>query len=125
MREQISWWVELAIKPGQLGNFQSLTGEMVEAAQAEQGVLSYQRFISDDSQVVHVYERYVNSSAALAHLRRFIEVFSDRFASMANRRRFTVLGNPSDELKLVLDQYGAIYCGPFGPFNYWAWRRNA
>jgi hypothetical protein len=27
---QISWWVELAVKPGELANFEKLTAEMVE-----------------------------------------------------------------------------------------------
>jgi hypothetical protein len=31
MGDQISWRVELAVKPGELENFQALTGEMVEA----------------------------------------------------------------------------------------------
>ena len=39
MGDQISWFVELAVKPGQLDNFQALTSEMVE-------VLTYQRFVS-------------------------------------------------------------------------------
>lgn len=47
MGNQVSWLVELAVKPGQLDNFQALTGEMVESSSGESGVLSYQRFVSE------------------------------------------------------------------------------
>jgi hypothetical protein len=30
MGDQISWWVELAVKPGQLDNFEALTAEMTD-----------------------------------------------------------------------------------------------
>jgi len=119
MGDQISWCVELAVKPGQLDNFQALTGEMVEAARREHGVLAYQRFVSADCKLVLVYERYADSAAALAHLRQFEKNFAKRFLEMAERTRFTVLGNPSDELRALLDGFGARYLEPFGDFAYW------
>jgi hypothetical protein len=61
---QVSWWVELALRPGCLENFAKLTGEMVASAQAENGVLAYQRFISEDGQTIFVHERYEHSGAA-------------------------------------------------------------
>jgi quinol monooxygenase YgiN len=119
MQNHVSWWVELAVKPGQLANFEKLTAEMIEATRTEAGVLSYQRFISNDNQIIHVYERYADSSAAVAHLRRFREVFSDRFASMVERRRFHVYGDLSTELRTLLDEFGVTYLRPFGSFDYW------
>ena len=56
MGEQVSWQVELAVKPGELDNFRTLTEEMVESTRGEPGVLSYERFVSTDGQMVHVYE---------------------------------------------------------------------
>jgi hypothetical protein len=35
MGGEISWHVELRVKPGQLGNFRMLTGEMVAMTQRE------------------------------------------------------------------------------------------
>ena len=119
MGDQISWCVELAVKPGQLDNFQALTGEMVEAARREDGVLAYQRFVSADCKLVLVYEQYADSAAALAHLRQFEKNFAKRFSEMAERTRFTGLGNPSDELRALLDGFGARYLKPFGDFAYW------
>lgn len=119
MSKEVSWHVDLAIKPGKIESFQALTREMVEAARDESGVLSYQRFISEDGKQVHVYERYADSAAALAHLRNFAKNFGQRYLTMVERRRFTVLGRPNDELREVLDQFGAIYLTPFGDIAYW------
>jgi quinol monooxygenase YgiN len=92
---------------------------MVTYTKTESGVLSYQRFVSAEGKVVHVHERYADSASALAHLRAFAEKFSDRFLSMVERTRFTVFGNPNDELRKILDGLGAIYMRPFGEFTYW------
>ena len=119
MRDQVSWRVELGVKPGQLDNFRVLTGEMVESTLGETGVLSYERFVSGDGNFVHVHERYADSSSALAHLRTFAEKFSERFLSMVERKRFLVFGSPSGELMKILDGFGAIYMRPFGDFGYW------
>jgi hypothetical protein len=76
--------------------------------------------VSEDGQVVHVYERYADSASALAHLRTFAKRFGGRFLSMVDRTRFTVFGTPSDELKGILDGFGATYLRPLGDFAYWA-----
>jgi quinol monooxygenase YgiN len=120
MTEEVSWLVELAVKPGKLADFEKLTGEMVAATRVETGVLAYERFVADDDRLVHVYERYASSAAAVAHLQNFGTVFGDRFASMVRRKRFTVYGNPTEELRALLDRYHATYFKPFGPFAYWA-----
>jgi quinol monooxygenase YgiN len=120
MTTEIAWYVELAVKPGQLANFEKLTGEMVSATHAETGVLAYQRFISNDNCVVIVYERYANSEAAAAHLRKFAVEFGERYARVVDRTSFVVLGNPSAELRGLLDAYAARYFAPFGPFAWWS-----
>ena len=119
MSNQISWRVELAVKLGQIDNFRALTGEMVESTRKEPGVLSYERFVTDDSKFVHVYERYADSVAALAHLQEFRKKFGDRFSIMVERTEFTVYGNPTDELRGLLDGFAATYLKPFGDFEYW------
>jgi quinol monooxygenase YgiN len=116
---QVSWWVELAVRIGCLDDFEKLTGEMVNSSRAERGVLAYQRFISDDQRTVFVYERYEDSDAAAAHLRTFAAAFGERYASMVDRKHFVVFGDPSDELRTLLDGYGATYYRPFGRFPYW------
>ena len=120
MDKEISWLVELRIKPGQSDSFRALTGEMVAVTKREPGALSYQRFISADGTTLHIYERYINSAAALGHLQAFAKIFAERFEEMVERTRFTVFGNPSAELRAVLDGFNATYLKPFGDFEYWA-----
>ena|SRR5579864_3746674 len=120
MDREICWHVELLIKPGQLESFRALTGEMVEHARREVGILSYQRFINEDGKIVHVFERYADSNAALAHLEMFAKRFAERFQRLLERKSFVVFGDPTAELKAVLDGYGAVYAKPFGDFAYWA-----
>ena len=120
MSAEIAWRVELAVKPGRLNEFRALTGEMVEFTRREPGVLSYQRFVSDDGRSVQIYERYADSAAAVSHLRNFVKHFGDRFQGLVERRSFTVFGTPSEELRGILDGFGAIYLKPFGDFAYWA-----
>jgi quinol monooxygenase YgiN len=105
MKNEISWHVELRIKPGQLDNFRLLSDEMVAFTRQEPGALSYQRFICADDATIHVYERYINSAAALSHLQGFSQTFSERFSGMVERTRFVVFGHPNAELKAVLDGF--------------------
>jgi quinol monooxygenase YgiN len=118
MPTPVSWHVELAVKPGQLEPLRALTAEMIAAARIEPGTLSYERFASDDGQVVHARESYADSEAALAHLRVFTARFAARLASLIDRRRFLVFGDPSAELRKVLDGFGATYFAAFGDDGY-------
>jgi hypothetical protein len=96
---EISWQVELTVKPGELDNFRALTREMVESTKRESGVLIYERFVSEDDKVVYVYERYADSAAAAAHLLAFGKMYRDPFMNMVDRRRFTVFGTATDALR--------------------------
>jgi (4S)-4-hydroxy-5-phosphonooxypentane-2,3-dione isomerase len=110
------------VKPGQLGNFRTLTGEMVVVTRREPGVLSYQRFISEVGAIIHLYERSADSAAALAHLEVFAKRFANRFSAMVERNAFTVFGYPSSELKAVLDRFNAMCLKPLDDFDYWSQR---
>ena len=109
MSNEVSWQVELMVKPGELGNFRALTKEMMETTKGEPGVLIYERFVSEDGRIVHVYERYVDSVAAVAHLVAFGKQYGERFKGMVDRKRFTVFGAPSEELRSILDRFNADY----------------
>lgn len=92
---------------------------MVEHTAKEQRVLTYLRFVTTDNEIVHVLERYETSEAALEHLRAFQDKFAERFSNMVSRRRFTVYGTPTAELKTVLDGFGATCLSPLGDLSYW------
>lgn len=117
MNNEVSWQVELVVKPGKLDEFRTLTHEMVEYTKSEQGVLVYERFISEDGKTVYVYERYTNAASAVAHLQTFREKYGQRFVDMVERKQFTVFGKPSDALRAILDEFGATYLNPVDGFS--------
>jgi quinol monooxygenase YgiN len=117
MSEPISWHVELEVRPGQMDAFRALTDKMVEATRGERGAMIYERFIGGDERAVHVYERYVDCAAAVAHLKAFQTTFGRGFASMIDRKSFTVFGTPTPELRQILDPLGATYFARLAGFS--------
>ena len=111
MHDHISWWVELTIRPPDVNAYRDLTREMIEFARTEPGTLIYDRYLDNDGLTIHVFERYVDSTAAVAHIRNFDVLFAHRFHGMIERKRFTVFGDPSTELRHLLDRFGARYVG--------------
>jgi quinol monooxygenase YgiN len=116
MSENVSWLLELAVKPGQLDGFRELMTEMVESTRGEPGTLVYEWSISDDEGTVHIHERYADSAATLAHMATFGERFAPRFLAAVEPTRWVVYGTPSDEVRQALDGLGAGYMAPFGGF---------
>jgi len=116
MDNDVSWVVEISVKPGQLEVFRALMTDMVASTREEPGALSYRWFVSDDGSTVHIYERYADSAATVTHLQNFGANFAERFLAAATPTRFTVYGTPSAEVKEGLNALGATYLGPFGGF---------
>ena len=116
MTSESSWVLQVAPKPGKLDEFTSLMGEMVESTSNEPGAVAYEWFVSDDGSQIHIYKRYADSDATLAHLGAFGENFAERFLGAVDPTGFTVYGSPSDALREGLAALGPTYLGPFGGF---------
>ncbi len=116
MGDQVSWIIELAVKPGQLDNFRGLMSEMVESTQAEPETLSYDWFVSDDGGTVHIYERYATSDALVTHITGFKRKFAERFMTMVEPTRFVVYGEPNEAARNEMADFGPTYLGTFGGF---------
>lgn len=117
--KQVSWRLVLAIRPEHINQLQALTAEMVDSTCKEIGTLIYERFISEDRQFLHGYERYVDSDAAVEHLEHFSHRFDARLSSLAVLIKLTVYGRPTAKLKQLLDDREAAYFTPFGELPYW------
>ena len=59
---------------------------MVVSKSTEPGVLGYRRFIGADQRTVYIHECYGSSEAAVAHLRKFVAIFSKRYGALLERR---------------------------------------
>jgi quinol monooxygenase YgiN len=116
MDKQVSWLVEVEVKPGELEAFKQLVADMVESTSPEPGTLSYEWFISDDGKLVHIYERYADSEALLAHFQGFLDKFADRFSASVDLKRFAVYGEPSAEAREALAPLNPIFLGTLGGF---------
>ena len=66
--------LELEVQDGRENDFRALMTEMIRATEAnETGTLSYEWSTSADGKQCHIYERYADSTAVLAHLATFGE----------------------------------------------------
>jgi quinol monooxygenase YgiN len=116
MEEQVSWVLEVTVKPGQLDTFKSLMDEMVAGTSGEPGTLNYEWYISDDNGTIHLFEKYANSEAMVDHVTGFMEKWAGRFMACVDPTRFTVYGNPSDAARELLAPFGGTYLAPWGGF---------
>jgi len=116
MSEEVSWSLELAVKPGQIDVVRALILEMVESTQNEPGALMYEWSISDDESTIHSYDRYADSDAVLEHLSTFGEKFAERFLAAVDPTRVVVYGSPTDQAREALDGFGALYMKPLAGF---------
>jgi len=115
---EIYWVFELAINPGRFEDLQILMAAMVEATQRnEVRATNYEWAISDDRKVCHVYERYQDSAATMAHLESFGANFAARFTEVVKPTRLVVYGTPSAQVKEALAGLSPVYMAPFGGFR--------
>jgi quinol monooxygenase YgiN len=100
MNDNVFWILEATIHPGQLDNLKALMREMVEGTQRDEpGALNYEWFIADDGNSLHLYERYADSEAVMAHRRNFAQKYRERFLSCLTITKMTLYGNPSDAVR--------------------------
>lgn len=118
MSSIVSWNLQLNVREGQLETFRSLLEEMTAATRSDEpGTLTYEWFLSEDDTVCHLYERYADAEAVMAHLGNFGSKFMTRFMDCLEPTGFHVYGNPDDQARAVLDGFGAVYFRSFGGFS--------
>ncbi len=115
MSKNIIWTVEGTIKEGQFEDLTSLMEEMVETVQKEPGTLNYEWTLGDDGESLHVYERYRDVDATIAHLSTWA-IFADRFTSVVDITRFVVFSELPSSLQDAVGGLKPIYMKPIGGF---------
>jgi len=68
MTENIYWILKAKIGDRNLDNLKRLAEECCEITKTEPGVMAYEWSIAQDRGTLHIYERYVNTEAAMAHM---------------------------------------------------------
>jgi len=117
MAEPITLKIRVRIKDGAEKGFRDLMNEMVaETLKNEPGTLAYEWFISGDRKTCRINERYADDAATLAHVIWFKAYAWDRFAALAQLKRFDLYGDPSPELRAAIEDFGARIMDPIGGF---------
>lgn len=110
MSEQVSWILELEIQEGRANDLRALVAEMVGATSSnEPGTLDYEWSMSVDGKQCHIFERYIDSAAALTHIGAFGEKFAARFLEILKPVRFVVYGSPEAAVKEALADFQPVY----------------
>lgn len=109
MSSTVSWNLQLGVQDGQLEDARALMAEMVEATEKETGAIGYEWFLSNDARTCHICEKYADSAAAGEHLANFGANFAERFLTCFAPTAFYVYGEPDEEVRAVLDGFGAVY----------------
>lgn len=116
MGSAVSWVIRLNVKPGQLDTFKALMEDMVASTKNEPDTLAYEWFIDDAGENVHIYERYTDAAATMAHVAGFGENFAERFMACVDVTGFDIYGEASDDIKNAFAEMGASYLGNWGGF---------
>lgn len=110
MSNHVSWMLELDVNDGRETEMAALMDEMATATKTnEPNTLSYEWNFSPDGKQCHLWERYVDSDAAMVHIGTFGEKYAGRFMTVFTPTRLTVYGSPSTEVRNAMDGMGAAY----------------
>jgi quinol monooxygenase YgiN len=120
MENHVSWVIELDVKDGAFDTFRALMEEMVAGTSTEPATLAYEWYVSDDQKVVHIFEKYADSDAMIAHVSGFLEKWAGRFMESVDPTRFVVYGDPSPAARELLAGFGPVYLGPWSGFSRFA-----
>ena len=97
------------IDPSRLDDFKAVAGELLRITNDDDGVLSYDWYLSDDGTRCVVRETYADSAAVVAHLPLVGEQLA-KIGELCGAAEGDVLGDASPELRAMIDATGAHLC---------------
>jgi quinol monooxygenase YgiN len=116
MSDHISWLLEVEILPGKLDEFRAVARDLIANTEPEPATLDYEWHLSPDNKMAHLFERYADSAAMIAHVEGF-GAFAARFLGACRVTRFSVYGKPSAEAKAALADLSPVYFSQLGGFS--------
>lgn len=116
MSEIIYWVLAVKIQPGQEGLFKEISAQLIESTRNEPGTLNYEWTLSEDGQVCHIYERYVNSAAIQHHIEKNGALVG-RLFTIATPISFHIYGSPDESTRGALADLKPVYFSPLGGFS--------
>ena len=116
MTDNIYWIIKLNIGEGNIQAIKDLAPAFIEKTKQEEGALAYEWSVSADGSELHVYERYADSDAALAHLGNVGPMLPELFA-LASPITIEVYGSASDVFKEAVKDFPTNYHSQFDGFS--------
>jgi quinol monooxygenase YgiN len=97
------------IDPNRLEEFKALAGELLRITDDDDGVVSYDWYLSEDGTRCVVRETYVDSAAVLAHLPLVDEQLA-RIGELCGAAEGDILGDASPDLRAMVGAAGVHLC---------------
>lgn len=97
------------IDPARLDEFKVLAGELLQITKADDGVLQYDWYLSDDGTRCVVRETYADSAAVVAHLPLVSEQLAN-IGELCGAAEGDILGDASPDLRAMIEASGAHLC---------------
>jgi quinol monooxygenase YgiN len=116
MSDQISWLLEVKIRPGKFDDFRAVARDLITQTQSETTTLDYEWHLSPDNSVCHIFERYADSAAVLRHVEGF-HLHAERFFASCEAVNFSVYGPANDAAKAMLADLNPVYFSTLGGFS--------
>jgi quinol monooxygenase YgiN len=114
LSKQVYWVFTVTVD--QMDKFTPLIPKLVAATEKEPGALQFEFNIGDDQKTVDIFERYMDSKAALFHQAESFGPLSKEFFAVAKLTRWVIYGTPSDEFKKANADFHPIYMTAFDGF---------
>ena len=115
MTENIYWIISLKIGDGNVQAVKDIAPVFCDLTKQEPGALAYEWSLSADGSKLNVYERYVNSDAALAHLANVGPRLPELFA-LASPTGIECYGAASDTFKEAVKDLPVTFYSQFDGF---------
>lgn len=112
----VSFVLQVAIRDGQLENFEQVMHELVASTKLESGALNYEWFLNEERSICHICERYENDEAFLIHAASFGQR-AESFLACVDPIGLSVYGNPGEAVRSALAGLAPTYYAALGGFS--------
>ena len=108
MTDNIYWILKAEIKNGNLDELKRLAEECCEITKTEPGVMVYEWSIAEGLEILHIYERYLDSDAAMAHMANLSEKLP-KLMDLVNVTEIECYGKASSDFREAAKDFPIVY----------------
>lgn len=117
MTNNVFWVLKADVLDGQLDALKAIAPKFCEMTKTEPGSIAYEWSLSADEKTVHIYERYEDADAALAHFGNVGPVLPELMGVSIAPTVIECYGAASDAFKEALKDFPMVYFDQFDGFS--------